>query len=177
MKRELLTHFIFMIAFFLLITLLKRWFDLVFLPFWFGGILGTLLPDVDYFLQAYLIRPKDQMSQEIVSLVSQRRVIKILDFVLRAKRNLPDLLVHKASFQLIFVIFSFFIITSSANLFGKGLVLGFLIHLLLDEVVDLTENKNINPWFKGFFLNLDDEQKRWYLVGNGLTIVGLALLL
>src|SRR3990170_795689 len=40
MRKYLITHLAFLLAFFLLITLLKHWFSLIYLYFWAGGMVG-----------------------------------------------------------------------------------------------------------------------------------------
>lgn len=176
MKKDLVTHIIFLASLFILISLYKRWISLVYFPFWLGGILGNFLPDIDYLVYAYLIRPKDQFSKEITSLASQKQVFGVWDLSAKVERNLPNLLFHKASFQMIFVVFALLLVTSS-GLLGRGLGLAFLLHLLVDELVDLIENKNLDRWFEGFPISLDSGQKRLYVFVNGVILLIFGFLL
>lgn len=177
MKKDLAIHFSFMVAFFILVSLFKKWIEIRFLPFWIGGIIGTLFPDIDYLIYTYVLHPKDPTAQKINTLIAQREVVKTWDIFATTQRNLPEMLLHKAWFQLIFLVFSFFVISSSGSLVAKGLVLAFLLHLLIDEVVDLIENKNLDKWFEGFPVILNSEQKRLFLIGNGILLLVFSFLL
>lgn len=50
-------------------------------------------------------------------------------------------------FQVIFVPFSLFILTSSGSLFGTGLVLSMFLSMLFQEGRELLAQGNINRWF------------------------------
>ncbi len=177
MKKDLVTHLSFMIAIFILISLYKDWIRLEFLPFWFGGILGTLLPDVDHLIYVYLLRPSDATSEKVTALLANRQVFKSWDILASTRRERKDLLLHTAHFQILFAIFALFIITSTGSMLARGLVLAFMLHLLIDQVIDLMETGNLDTWFAKFPLNLDAEQKKWYLVMSGAILLIFSFLL
>jgi hypothetical protein len=172
MKKDLAIHFTFAIALFVLITLFRDWLSLGFVAFWIGGILGTLLPDVDHLIYVYILKPNEVASQKIASLISQRQIVTTWDTLASTRADRKGLLVHNASFQVLFLIFSVLIITSG-SLIGMGIALGFMLHLILDEVVDFVETGNFDQWFSGFPVNLNSEQKRWLLVANVLILLAL----
>jgi hypothetical protein len=177
MKKDLVTHFSFMIAIFILISLFKDWIDLAFLPFWFGGILGTLIPDFDHLIYVYFLSPNESTSVRVAGLLEKREVLKSWDILSETRRERKDLLFHSVHFQLLFTIFAFFIITSTVSLLAKGLVLAFLVHLLIDQVIDLMDTGSLDNWFLRFQINLDAEQKRWYLVANALVLLVITFFL
>lgn len=177
MKKDLITHFCFAAAFISLVFIYRRWFSLTYLPFIYGGIIGTILPDLDYILYAYILRPKEGESQQVAALVSEKKIVKTLDFLNSAYAKRSDLLFHTASFQALFVIFAFWVVTSAGSLLGSGLVLMFLLHLLIDEVADWAENKNLDRWFINFPVKFDAEQRYWYLIANGILILAFGILL
>ena len=172
MKKDLAIHFTFAIALFVLITLFRDWFSLGFVAFWIGGVLGTLLPDVDHLIYVYILKPNEAASHKIASLISQRRILTTWDTLASTSADRKGLLIHNAPFQILFLIFSILIVTSG-SLIGMGIALGFMLHLILDEVVDLVEIGNFDGWFSGFPVNLDSDQKRWFLVANVLILLAL----
>lgn len=172
MKKDLATHFVFAVALFILFSVYRDWLSLKFMPFWLGGILGTLLPDVDYLIYVYVLKPKESASQEVSSLISQGKISKTWDVVMTKFSDRKGLLVHNASFQTLFLVFAVWMVTSG-NLMGMGLVLAFMLHLLLDQVTDLMEKGSIDGWFNGFPINLDSQQKRWFLIANVLVLLYL----
>lgn len=172
MKKDLAIHFTFAIALFVLVSIFRDWLSLSFVAFWIGGVVGTLLPDVDHLIYVYVLRPDEASSQKIATLISQKQVLKTWDFLASTRTDRKGLLIHNASFQVLFLLFSILIITSG-SLIGMGIVLGFMLHLILDEVVDLVEMGNLDGWFSGFPVALDSDQKRWFLIANVLVLLGL----
>lgn len=177
MKKDLVTHFSFVIAFFIFITIVRHWFSLIYLQFWIGGIIGTLLPDVDHLLYVYVFKPQDLTSQRVASMITQHKFLKTWDLLAVTRNERKDLVFHTAHFQLIFWIFLIFVMSSSGSLLVKGIVLAFALHLLIDEAIDFMENGDLKNWFLQLKIELDGSKTRWYLVGNiiFLQIVGFFL--
>jgi hypothetical protein len=155
-----------MLAFLILVALYKQWIAIEYLPLLFGGIIGTLLPDIDHLIYIYFLRPDESMSKQATSLVERKNFMKSWDMLANTRTERKSLIIHSAHFQLIFLAFAFLVITSSGSLLGRGLVLAFSLHILIDQIIDYMETKNLDHWFTKIPLNLDAEQKRWYLVGN-----------
>lgn len=177
MKKDLLTHFAFFISFFLLFSIFKKWFDTSYIALWIGGIIGTFLPDIDHLINVYVFNPKEADSKKVSTLVSQKEYIKTWDTLVQTQDNRKDLLFHSAFFQVLFIVFAFLIISTSGSKLGEGLVLAFLLHLLVDQLTDFVEKKNIDRWFEGLPIVLDSFQKRWYLVGNIALVLVFGFLL
>ncbi len=175
MKKDLVIHFSYFIALFVVASLVKGWFAVAFIPFWLGGILGTLLPDIDYLIYVYVIKPKGALSVEASKLIAQKEIKR--SFSLLSKQLGPEenLIIHTSYFQLMFVAFSFLILTSSGSLFGRGLVLAFLLHLFIDQLIDYIEKGDFESWFTKLPFKPDKMQRVWYLAGNALAILLLAL--
>jgi len=164
MKKELVTHFSFAVAFFILISLLRGWFDLTHIPFWAGGIIGTFLPDVDHLIYVYFLRPHESISQKASQLMGNKDYGRAFSLLADSRTERSKLIFHTGYFQIIFMIFTFLVITSSGSLLGRGLVLAFSLHLLVDQYIDLTETGRLATWFKEFPANLEGKQMRWYLI-------------
>lgn len=172
MRKELITHFSFFIAFFVFISLYKGWFELSFLPFWFGGILGTFFPDVDHLIYIYFLRPQELISQKASELLGKREVKKALYLLTETRTQREKLVFHTTYFQILFLVFTFLVVTSSGSLLGRGLVLAFSLHLLVDQFVDLRETGRLATWFKELPAGFETTQMRWYLI-----IVAILLLI
>lgn len=171
MKKDLLTHFAFLIAFFILITLFKGKIELAFIPFWVGGIIGTLLPDVDHLLYVYLFKPNESTSQEVTTLISNNKYKESWDRLVSTRLQRTNLIFHTASFQLLFLVFAFLVISSTISLVAEGIVLAFCLHLIVDQLVDFIETKSYESWFIKFPVVLNESQKKWYLVGNVFALL------
>lgn len=165
MKKIFATHFVFAAALFILISVYRDWLSLSYYSFWWGAVLGIILPYADYLIYVYLLKPKDAVSQEAVAMISKKKISKTADMLVSSFGTRKGLLMHNASFQALFLVFSIWIITSG-NLLGMGLVLAFMLHLILDQMTDFIEKGNIDNWFDGFPVNLDKQQRLWYLAAN-----------
>ncbi len=166
MKKEIVTHFSFMIALFIFVSIYRGWFELVYLPFWVGGILGTVLPDVDHLIYVYFLRPTEAISQKVAALIEKREAVKSISLLAETRMERKHLVFHTFHFNLIFLVFAFLVITSSGSLLGRGLVLAFSLHLLIDQIIDYMETGDIVNWLRQVNIDLTKEQKRWYLVIN-----------
>jgi hypothetical protein len=171
MKKDFLIHFSSLVLFFLLITLIKRWFNFNVWPFWIGGIIGTLLPDIDHLIYVKYLRPQELLSQRVNYLMADRNILKSLELLYETRYERTKLVFHTVMFQAIFIGLTFFVITSSGSLFGKGIVLAFLLHLLVDQVVDLKSLNNLDNWFRQLPIVFDRQKYNLYLSFNLLLLL------
>lgn len=166
MKREIFLHFAFWFSFFVFVTLINRFFSLSYWPLWVGGILGTMLPDVDHLIYVFFLQPQELTSQRINFLIDKHEVKRIVTLLYETRSERRGLIFHTAFFQLIFLVLTFWMVTSSGSLFGKGIVLAFSLHLLIDQIVDLTEMKTFDNWlrFSPWYLDLPKAKIYWLVI-------------
>ncbi len=178
MKRSVVMHSIFLFSYFIFISIFRNMLSLDFTPFWVGAVLGALIPAVDYLLYVYVFNPRENISQQVNSLVTQGKTIQGMEMLSRTNiARESSVILHTANFQLFFAVFAFWVITSSTNLLGKGLVLALLLHLMIDQLSDLLETKDVSHWFRGFVLNLTDKEKQWYIYANLIYLLVLGFLI
>jgi hypothetical protein len=174
MKQAFFIHMLFFLSYFIIVSVFKGMLNINYLPFWFGAIIGAFLPDIDYLLQVYVLNPEKQTSKDVNSLISQGKTSESIKLISKTNDS-ENLLLHTANFQMGFIIMAFWVLTSSTNLLGRGLVLAFLLHLVVDQVSALFESKDYNFWFKGFFMNLKGYEKKLYFALNALVLLVLGL--
>ena len=162
MRKELFVHFAFLVSLFIFISLVKGWIAIAYWPFWVGGVVGTLLPDIDHLIYVYFLRPLDLTSQRVNHLITKREILNTLNLLAETRYERKDLVFHTVLFQIIFLILTFWIIVSSGSLLGRGIVLAFTLHLLIDQIVDLREVGNLDNWFKNFPIQVDANRTRVY---------------
>lgn len=174
MKREIFIHFSFFISTFIFISLFKGWMDFSYWTFWLGGLIGTILPDVDHIIYIYFLRPHELTSQRVSYMVGKRDFWGSFDLLSRTRTERKNLIFHTILFQLIFFVLTFFVITSTGNLIGRGLVLAFSLHLLIDQLVDRLETSNFDNWFENipFYIKDDWQRVYWIILFAGLLIFG-----
>lgn len=172
MRREIFIHFAFLISFFIFISLLRRWFALENWPFLAGGILGTSLPDLDHVVYALYLKPQELNSQRVGYMLQKKQVLETVRFLFETRRERTSLIFHTVTFQIIFLILTFWMITSSGSLFGRGLVLAFALHLSVDQLVDITETGGLTNWFACFpFWKPVDKRGAEIWLGAGIFLV------
>ncbi len=177
MKKEILIHFLSAIVFFALLSLVRNWLNINYLPLWIGALLGTILPDVDHLIYIYYLKPYELTSQRAIYGVQKGRLWETLNLLASTRQERKELIFHQNYFQIIFVVFAFLILTSSSSLIGRGIVLGFLVHLVVDQFVDLMKLGNIDNWFTKFNFHLDKQQQTFYFIGNLLVVLVMGVLL
>lgn len=171
MKRQLLIYIVSFLIFFVLISLARGWFSTVFLAFWIGGLIGAILPDVDHLIYIYFLKPHELTSQRATRMLSRGEVWSTLNLLATTRSERTNLIFHNAAFQIIFLIFSFFVLSSSGSFLGRGIVLSFLLHLLVDQYIDFQQVGSIGHWTKSLELKLDHKQSVFYWLAVGLILV------
>lgn len=119
------------------------------------------MPDIDHLLYMYL-RPQELTTQRVGFLISKHDIKRVFTLLYETRSERKDLIFHTAFFQLIFLVLTFWIMTSSGSYFGKGLVLAFSLHLLVDQIVDLTEMGSFDNWLKYLPWRLDLSKAKIY---------------
>lgn len=171
MRRELFIHFSFWFAFFVFITLIKHFFNLSFWPFWLGGLFGTILPDLDHVIYAVFLRPQELTSQRLNFLINRKEVKRAVELLYETRSERKGLIFHSVYFQLIFLVLTFWMLSSSSSLFGRGLVLSFALHLSVDQIVDLMELGSFDNWLKFSPIYLDLKKAQFYWLGTTLLLL------
>lgn len=177
MKREILLHLLPAILLFALISLFKNYLSINYWPFWVGGLVGTILPDIDHLIYVYFLRPIDLTSQRVVYGLANRNFLSTWQLLAATRTERTQLVLHTAVFQIVFLILSFLVITSSGNLFGRGLVVAFLLHLSIDQIIDLRTTGNLATWFRQIPISLDQKQLFYYTTGMFLLVLILGVVL
>lgn len=177
MKRELFIHFSFWFFFFVFVAIFKHFFALPYWSFWLGGIVGTLLPDIDHIIYFYFVAPTDLTSQRFNFLLQKKEIIRMITLLYETREERKNLIFHTAFFQVIFFIVTFWFLTSSGSLFGRGLVLAFSLHLAIDQLIDLTNLKSFDNWLKysPWYLDYKNAMNYWYMTTGLLLVFGLLL--
>lgn len=171
MRKQLLIYYASFSLFFLLISLARKWIDPAFIVFWIGGAIGAILPDVDHLIYVYFLKPHELTSQRAVRMMSRGQLFSTFSLLAGTRAERTQLIFHTAMFQIIFAVFTFFVVTSSNSLLGRGLVLAFSLHLLVDQYLDFQQLDSINHWFKNLKFNLDRDKTVFYWAGFAILLV------
>ncbi len=135
MRRVFFIHFAFFVSVFILFALFRGWLSFPYWTFWVGGVLGTIIPESDQLLYVFFINPQELSSQRVVFLIKNRNFLGALRLLFETKGERHDLIFHTNTFLFVSGILFFWILTSSGNVLGFGLILGLTLDLLLDRLI------------------------------------------
>lgn len=131
MRKEIIKHFIFWVVYFLFLTVVNSLYSFKFWPLYLGGLVGLFMSDLDHILYVFVFKPQELTSQRIMQLVKSKQYKESLRLLYDTKEERGDLIFHTPLFQTIFVILTFWVISSSGSLFARGLVLSYLLGLTI----------------------------------------------
>ena len=177
MKRELFIHFSFWFSFFVLISLFKNFLSLSYWPFWLGGLIGVLMPDLDHLIYVFFLAPQELTSQRVGFLWNRKEIKRLIELLYETRSERRGLIFHTIFFQAIFLLLTFWLMSSSSSLFGKGLVLSFALHLSVDQLVDLIEMKSLINWLKFLPISLDLPKSEIYWSAGVLLVLVMGFLM
>jgi len=184
MKKNIFVKLACVVAFIFLVSVYKSlnvgvvgqgWFQLRYSEVWVGGLIGVMLLYVDYYFYAYHLHPQESASVEARKLVNQKKYLDAVYVVITKRAQNTKLIFHNASFQVFFLVFVFFVVTSSASLLGRGIVFGMVIHLLVDMLNDKSSQGNLDSWFISFPIEVTGVNQTWYLAAQTVSIFALGL--
>jgi len=144
------------------------------LGFWLGGIIGTILPDLDHLIYILYLKPNEATSQKVNRLIEKGEILKTFQVLTVTRNERKSLIFHTIAFQALFFILVFWTITSTGSILGRGLVLAFALHLLVDQVVDLTQTKSLDTWFRGIYplrSGVDSEKATFYWLASFIVLI------
>jgi hypothetical protein len=148
------------------------------LIFWLSGaLLGAHFLKIDQLFYVYFTKPEEPLSLEVKQLISQKRIGLAWDVLEQKESAQPHLAIRSFLFQLAWVVLGFFAISSTASFFGKALVLGIGLKLLLEEWDDILSGRSISWLFWQVKREVSlKEQKTYLWIMTGLFAL-LTLLL
>lgn len=139
MKRYVLSHLPIALVYALVIFLFKSsWWNQPVLHTlgWIGWILGVavgvLLLFTDRIVYTYSY-PGTQMAQQFVWYLKQKKYLTALDLLYDRRLEAERLTFRSSLFMVVWVPLAFFALTSTTGLFGKGVVMGLMLHVLYDS--------------------------------------------
>lgn len=133
MKRYILAHLPLALGYSLLIFLLKAGWNQPLEYIWWvlGVIIGVLVLFADRIVYTYSY-PMTQISQQFAWYIKEKKYLSALELLDVRRLEQERLTFRSALFMVIWVPLSFFALTSTVGLFGKGVVMGLMLHILAD---------------------------------------------
>lgn len=135
MRKVFFIHFAFFVSVFILFSLFKGWLGFSYWTFWVGGILGSIIPELDQLLYIFFINPQELSSQRVIYLFKNKNFLGAVKLLFETKSERHNLVFHSNIFLAVSGILFVWILTSSGSVLGFGIVLGLSLDLLLDRLI------------------------------------------
>jgi len=146
-------------------------------PFWLGGLIGTVMPDLDHLIYVLFLNPQELTSQRVNSLFRRREILRVITLLYETRDERKNLVLHTFLFQLIFFILTFFVISSSGSIFVSGIVIAFSLHLIVDQLIDIFDIKTLSGWGSLFSSDLSYRNSKLYVLGAFLLLFVIGFLM
>ncbi|HBD02311.1 MAG: hypothetical protein UX38_C0003G0030 [Microgenomates group bacterium GW2011_GWC1_46_16] len=138
MKRYVLSHVPMAVVYGLLVFVVRaEWSNLEWANIfpWGGWVVGVIIGVLVLFLDRVVYTysyPGAQISQQFAWYIQQRKYGSALSLLDVRRMEQERLTFRSALFMAIWVPLAFFALTSTGGLFGKGVVMGLMLHILMD---------------------------------------------
>jgi hypothetical protein len=111
-----------------------------------GTILGTFFMDLEYFLYAFFIEPKTDFSKTFTTFIRHKDFSSAAQFIQIHKSDIKDKTINSALFQVVFAIFTLYVVSSSRQFFIKGLVISVLANSIY-RLIEAGYDNKLDDWF------------------------------
>jgi len=177
MKKEILKRLIPAIAFLGLLSLLNYQYRLQLVGLWVGGLIGAFLLDFDHLIYCFWQNPHEFTPQRLKRFLELKQYRYGLDLLFETQGERKKLIFHSILFQLILLVMVFFVLSSSAGLIGKGLVLVLFLQTLRNQFEEFLKTGQMDSWFWQLQLDLPNNFQALYLLLMFLLFFGFSLFL
>lgn len=138
-----------------------------------GGIIGWLLVYFDYVAYIYILHPEAQISQYLKWQLGKKQFKAFWETLKRRQAEFDKLTTRGILFQLVWVVLAIFALTSTAGNFGKAVVMGLGLRVLVSDWGEWWKNKEElkQKLFWQIQKSVNNQELKWYLiVKTGLMV-------
>jgi len=169
-SKKLVWHQVVLFSLMLLLTgwrlMTGRWLvSIGVLWWWLGGVLGFVFVFFDWLIQLAVMEPARVFDVKLRKVFKKENVKTGLAFALGEREKKLKLVMRSALFLLVWLVMGVFTLSSVASAFSRGFMLGLGTHLMFDLLWDYFKApKKLNNWFWMIKRDLEEEEKRWFVV-------------
>lgn len=126
-----------------------------------GMIVGFVFVFSDRFVYSLIMKPNESLSLRIKEFFGKRQFVEGVSVLLEEKSEQKELIMRSFLFLMVWSVLGFFSMTSVANDFSRGFVLGIGTHLVFDFIYDYFYDRvRFDAWFWQIKRELTHEEKR-----------------
>jgi hypothetical protein len=177
MKKEILKRLIPSLIFLAILSLLHWQAKWQLIGLWAGGLIGTFLLDLDHLIYCFFQNPHELTPQRLRRYLQQGQYQYSLVLLFETQKERKKLIFHSLLFQIVLLVAVFFVLTSSAGLLGKGLVLVLFFQSLISQFDEFLKTGKMESWFWQLRLDMPSNFQALYLLLIFLLFFGFSLFL
>lgn len=116
---------------------------------WLGGVMGFLFVFADRLVYAFMSHPEETLSIKLRELFGKGKIINGLALALTEREKQGKLMMRSVLFVVVWAVLTILTLTSIANTFSRGFMLGLGTHLVFDLGWDYwtAGRRDIGLWF------------------------------
>ena len=99
-----------------------------------GVFIGSILPELDSLVYVFFINPQELTSQRVIYLLKKGSFLSAARLLVETRFERGSLVFHSNTFLITALMLGIWLMTSSASYLGKGIVLGIIVHLVVDRL-------------------------------------------
>jgi hypothetical protein len=163
-KKEAPIYSAILIIYLVIITILRWQLKFEMFLFWLGGFFGLLLYNLDHVVYLLWQSPEEPTALKFKQLISKRRFNQSLDLLSVTCQERKQLMAHSVIFQGALVVLTFFALSSTASLFGKGMAIGLFLYSLINQGLKLAREEGLGDWFWQLGIRLSSTGEAFYFL-------------
>jgi len=168
MKKEIINHLLFWLGYFIFLTIANSLYSFSYWPLYVGGLIGLFLPYIDHLLHVFVFKPHELTSSRAIQLFKNKQYKEAMLLLHDTCDERKDSIFHTVQFQLVFIVLTFWVVTSSGSLFARGLVLSYFLSLVI---------YNLKKFIKSELILENQDNSRIYFSALVLALFIFGLLL
>ena len=140
-----------------------------------GAMIGFLFVFLDSVFYSVISKPGEISEIKIKELFAGKNFSDRVKLILAESFDQRELVMRSFLFLLVWIVLAFFTMTSVANMFARGFMLGIGTHLLFDFIYDYFKDKErLDLWFWQIKRTLEPSEKFWFMISVSVVYVFLA---
>ena len=137
MKKEIVKHTIPLVVLFVVTTLFWLFHHTPYYNYFhlfFGLFFGAFFIDIDHILYWFIINPNKEESRLAKIIIKKKDFSNLIKLLESTHKSHLSLLFHHSTTQIVLILISLFLFSSSNNIFAISFLLATNIHLSIDQI-------------------------------------------
>ncbi len=128
-----------------------------------GSFVGIFLLDLELIINSYIVDAGDEKSQQVREVVRSKNFKKFVEYLNNSEYNHKELPLSSVVFQIMLLMFCFYVLLVSGNVFVHATVFTAFAVMLYRQVIEIARIGDLDRWFWIYNGNLDKRTSYFYI--------------